>query len=247
MRSAAGPVAATRRSFQMSSVRFDALATHKNTSYNNLDTDWEFTKESMDEIAVILKKYPPNYKRSAVMPLLFIAQKQTEKMPEHKAMGWVPLAAMNKIAVVLDMPPMRVYEVASFYTMYNRQPLGVHNLQVCTTSPCMVCNAYGILDALKNHLKIDVGETTPDGLFHLMEAECLGCCVNAPMMQVAGPISNDCYYEDLTAESAIAIVETLRAGKSPKVGSQIGRQTSMGLEKTALMGEPQAPPCRTDI
>jgi len=237
----------SKRYFHASPGAFDSLSTHKETEYNNMDTDWEFTQESMAEIAEVLKKYPPNYKRSAVMPLLFIAQKQTEKMPEHKATGWVPLAAMNKIATVLDMPPMRVYEVASFYTMYNRQPIGKHNLQVCTTSPCMVCNAYGVVDAIKAHLKIEVGETTPDGLFHLMEAECLGCCVNAPMMQVAGPISNDCYYEDLTPESAIAIIEDLRAGKTPKVGSQIGRLTSRGLEATALTSPPTAPPTRPDL
>jgi NADH dehydrogenase (ubiquinone) flavoprotein 2 len=118
---------------------------------------WEFTAENQKEIEKILKKYPPNYKRSAVMPLLFLAQKQTEHMPEHKSMGWVPLAAMNKIAKILEMPAMRVYEVASFYTMYNRTPVGKHNIQVCTTTPCMVCNAYGILDALKKHLNIEVG------------------------------------------------------------------------------------------
>mmetsp|Transcript_45652 Transcript_45652/g.114442 ORF Transcript_45652/g.114442 Transcript_45652/m.114442 type:complete len:277 (+) Transcript_45652:53-883(+) len=236
-----------QRFLHTSRPSLDALAVHKETDYNNLDTDWEFTPESYKEIEVVLAKYPANYKRSAVMPLLFIAQKQTEKMPEHKATGWVPLAAMNKIATVLDMPPMRVYEVASFYTMYNRQPIGKHNLQVCTTSPCMVCDAYGVLDAIKAHLGVEVGETTPDGLFHLMEAECLGCCVNAPMMQIAGPITNDAYYEDLTPESAIKIIEDLRAGKEPKKGSQIGRTTSMGVVKTALMGEPKAPECRSDI
>lgn len=236
-----------QRFMHTSRPALDSLSVHKETDYNNLDTDWEFTAESYKEIEKVLAKYPPNYKRSAVMPLLFIAQKQTEKMPEHKATGWVPLAAMNKIATVLDMPPMRVYEVASFYTMYNRQPIGKHNIQVCTTSPCMVCNAYGILDAIKAHLKIEVGESTPDGLFHLMEAECLGCCVNAPMMQIAGPISNDTYYEDLTPETAIQIIEDLRAGKEPKKGSQIGRQTSMGVTKTALHDAPKAPPCRADL
>mmetsp|Transcript_28963 Transcript_28963/g.56615 ORF Transcript_28963/g.56615 Transcript_28963/m.56615 type:complete len:279 (+) Transcript_28963:43-879(+) len=240
--------AAQQRSFHTARpLRGDSLSVHVDTPYNNLDTDWEFNEASYKLIDEVLAKYPPNYKRSAVMPLLFIAQKQTENMPEHKGVGWVPLAAMNKIAVVLDMPPMRVYEVASFYTMYNRTPVGKHNLQVCTTSPCMVCDAYGIVDAIKAHLGIEVGETTKDGLFTLMEAECLGCCVNAPMMQVAGPISNDCYYEDLTPETAIKIIEDLRAGKTPKVGSQIGRQTSMGVTKTALLGPPQAPECRADL
>lgn len=179
------------------------------------------------------------------MPLLHLAQKQTEHMPEHGSTGWVPLAAMNKIAKILDMPPMRVYEVATFYTMYNRTPIGVHNLQVCTTSPCMVCGAYEVLDALKKHLDVNVGETTKDGKFHLMEAECLGCCCNAPMMQIAGPITNDAYYEDLTPENAINVVEQLARGETPKVGSQTGRHGSIGPQgKTALTEEPSGPYCR---
>jgi NADH:ubiquinone oxidoreductase subunit E len=130
---------------------------HRDTSQNNLDTQWDFTAANYEEIKNILKKYPPNYKRSAVMPLLFLAQKQSESMPEHGSTGWIPLAAMNRIASVLDMPPMRVYEVATFYTMYNRNPIGKHNIQVCTTSPCMVCGAYEIVTAVKNHLGVEVG------------------------------------------------------------------------------------------
>ena len=117
--------------------------------------------------------------------------------------------------------------------------------QVCTTSPCMVCGAYEVLDGLKKHLGVNVGETTPDGKFHLMEAECLGCCCNAPMMQIAGPVTNDAYYEDLTAESAINIVEQLKRGETPKVGSQIGRHGSIGPQgKTVLLEEPTGPYCR---
>jgi len=234
------------RQFRASNPAFaGAIYNHVDTPDNNADTPWDFTKENYDKIKEIVKKYPPNYKRSAVMPLLFLAQKQCEEMPEFGNSGWIPLAAMNKIAKVLDMPEMRVYEVATFYTMYNRTKIGKHNIQVCTTSPCMVRDAYGIIDALKAHLGIGVGETTPDGLFHLMEAECLGACCNAPMMQIAGPICNDAYYEDLTPESAIAIVETLRKGEAPKKGSQIGRHCSIGPNgKTVLTGEPQAPPCR---
>jgi NADH dehydrogenase (ubiquinone) flavoprotein 2 len=130
---------------------------HRDTPQNNLDTQWDFTAANYEEIKKILKKYPPNYKRSAVMPLLFLAQKQSESMPEHGSTGWIPLSAMNRIASVLDMPPMRVYEVATFYTMYNRNPIGKHNIQVCTTSPCMVCGAYDIVTAVKNHLGVEVG------------------------------------------------------------------------------------------
>mmetsp|Transcript_2879 Transcript_2879/g.9700 ORF Transcript_2879/g.9700 Transcript_2879/m.9700 type:complete len:244 (+) Transcript_2879:110-841(+) len=227
----------------------DHVNVHRDTEYNNLDTMWDFTPESYKQIDEILKKYPRNYKRSAVMPLLHLAQKQTEHMPEHGSTGWIPLVAMNKIAKILDMPPMRVYEVATFYTMYNRTPIGKHNIQVCTTTPCMVgtygIGAYTILDAIKKHLGIEVGETTKDGLFHLMEAECLGACCNAPMMQIAGPICNDAYYEDLTPESAIAIIEKLRKGETPPPGPQNGRKGSIGpLGKTVLLGEPNAPYCR---
>ena len=117
--------------------------------------------------------------------------------------------------------------------------------QVCTTSPCMVCGAYEVLDALKKHLGVNVGETTKDGKFHLMEAECLGCCCNAPMMQIAGPITNDAYYEDLTPENAIKVVEQLARGETPKVGSQIGRHGSIGPQgKTSLLEEPSGPYCR---
>jgi len=217
---------------------------HRDTPNNNLDTPWDFTPENYEKIKQILAKYPPNYKRSAVMPLLFLAQKQSEKMPEHGSTGWLPLSAMNRIATVLDMPPMRVYEVATFYTMYNRNPIGKHNIQVCTTSPCMVCGAYDILSAVKKHLGVEVGETTKDGLFHLMEAECLGACCNAPMMQIAGPICNDAYYEDLTPESAIAVIEQIRKGQTPKPNSQSGRLASRGKEKTCLTSEPNGPFCR---
>jgi len=255
LRSALAPrlvqAATGRRAFFPSvAARSDSLSVHRDTPNNNRDTLWDFTPENYTEIEKQLKKYPPNYKRSAVMPLLHIAQKQCEHMPEFGSTGWVPLAAMDKIAKILDMPPMRVYEVATFYTMYQRTPIGVHNLQVCTTSPCMVCGAYDVLNGLKDHLNINVGETTADGKFHLMEAECLGACCNAPMMQIAGPLTNDGYYEDLTPESAINIVEMLRRGEAPEKGpcgshSAIGRHGSIGPQgKTALLSEPNGPYCR---
>jgi len=123
-----------------------------------------------------------------VIPLLWLAQKQHD--------GWLPLAAMNKVAEVCEMPPMRVYEVATFYTMFNRKKVGHYNLQVCTTTPCMVCGAYDVLDAIKAYLDVEVGDDTSDMKFHLMEVECLGACANAPMMQVSTP-TDDFYYEDL--------------------------------------------------
>ncbi|XP_065390292.1 NADH dehydrogenase [ubiquinone] flavoprotein 2, mitochondrial isoform X11 [Macaca fascicularis] len=118
-----------------------------------------------------------------------------------------------KVAEVLQVPPMRVYEVATFYTMYNRKPVGKYHIQVCTTTPCMLRNSDSILEAIQKKLGIKVGETTPDKLFTLIEVECLGACVNAPMVQI-----NDNYYEDLTPKDIEEIIDELKAGKIPKPG-----------------------------
>jgi len=115
------------------------------------------------------------YKKAAVMPALDLAQRQE---------GWLPISAMNHVAEVLEMNPMRVYEVATFYTMFNREKVGKYFLQVCTTTPCMLCDSTSVMDAIKDELKIDIGETTQDGLFTIAEVECLGACVNAPMVQI---------------------------------------------------------------
>ena len=127
---------------------------------------------------------------------------------------------MNYVAKYLDMPPMRVYEVATFYTMYNRKPMGKYNIQVCTTTPCQLCGSDEVMDAITSHLKIKPGQTTPDKLFTLQEVECLGACVNAPMLAL-----NDDYHEDLTAEKTVDLLKTLQAGKEPKAGPVSGRDT----------------------
>ena len=124
------------------------------------------------------------------------------------------------------MHPMRVYEVATFYTMFQRKPIGKHHIQVCTTTPCQVRGAYKILETVEKHLGIKAGESTSDMQFHLSEAECLGACANAPMVQIAGAVCKDNFYEDLTPESTIALIETLRAGKVPLIGPQNGRANS---------------------
>ncbi|XP_065390293.1 NADH dehydrogenase [ubiquinone] flavoprotein 2, mitochondrial isoform X17 [Macaca fascicularis] len=121
--------------------------------------------------------------------------------------------ALFVVAEVLQVPPMRVYEVATFYTMYNRKPVGKYHIQVCTTTPCMLRNSDSILEAIQKKLGIKVGETTPDKLFTLIEVECLGACVNAPMVQI-----NDNYYEDLTPKDIEEIIDELKAGKIPKPG-----------------------------
>lgn len=132
------------------------------------------------------------------MPLLDLGQRQ------H---GWTSISVMNEVARLLEMPPMRVYEVATFYTMYNRSPVGKFFLQVCTTTPCMLggCGSDKIMKAIEEHLGVHNGQTTEDGLFTLLEVECLGACVNAPMVQI-----NDDYYEDLTPESTITLLKALK-------------------------------------
>lgn len=146
------------------------------------------------------------------MPLLDLGQRQ---------LGFTSISVMNYVAKMLDMPPMRVYEVATFYTMYMRQPMGKYNLQVCTTTPCQLCGSDEIMKAVTDHLKIKPGQTTPDNLFTLQEVECLGACVNAPMMAIG-----DDFHEDLTAEKTVALLKTLQAGKPlTKMGPVSGRHS----------------------
>jgi len=207
----------------------DLRVKHVNTPYNNENTPFEFTMENWEKAKSILAKYPEGYKKSAVMPLLDLAQRQVG--------GWLPLAAMNKVAKVIDVPPMAVYEVATFYTMFNRKPVGKHFIQVCGTTPCELRGASKILKTCEQHLGIHKGETTPNGLFTLVEVECLGACVHAPMLQV-----NDDYYEDLTPESTVSILKDLAEGKKPKINSQIGRVVAEPTgDRTTLLEEPMGP------
>lgn len=205
---------------------------HREVEHNTSSTPFEFTKENYEKIESILKKYPKNYKASAVIALLDLAQRQNQ--------GWLPLAAMNKVARILEMAPIRVYEVATFYTMFNREKIGLNNIQVCCTTPCMLRGGYNILDTVKKHLNINVGQSTKDGLFHLMEVECLGACVNAPMLQI-----NDHMYEDLTPESTIKILDSIRNGEKPKIGPQINRNGCEGPHgRTTLLEQASGPYCR---
>lgn len=208
------------------------LNVHRNVEHNTADTPFDFTDENYAKIATILKKFPKNYSASAVIPLLDLAQRQNG--------GWLPLSAMNKVAKVLNMAPIRVYEVASFYTMFNRERIGKYNVQVCTTTPCMLRGGYDILNTCKQHLGIGIGGDTSDGLFHLMEVECLGACVNAPMVQI-----NDHYYEDLTPDSMKTVLNQLKSGKEPKMGPQIDRNGCEGPKgRTTLKSSPSGPFCR---
>lgn len=205
------------------------VASHKDSEENNAKTKFEFTTENLKLAKEIIARYPVNCEQSAIMPLLDLAQRQ------HN--GWLPLAAMNAVAKLVDVAPIRVYEVASFYTMYNRQPVGKYHVQVCTTTPCMLRGAYEILETCKKNLHVDIGETTPDKLFTLAEVECLGACVNAPMLQIG-----DDFYEDLTVESTNKLLDDLRAGKKVKVGPQTNRNNCEGPQgRTTLKGEVRGP------
>lgn len=190
-------------------------------------TEFAFTAASQKKITEIFARYPENRKQSAIMPLLDLAQRQVAEEgpwgPYKKGGGWVPRVAMDEIAKLCGVEPIKVYEVATFYTMYNLHPVGQHLIQICTTSPCMLggCGSDKIVAACKDHLKIDWEETTQDGLFTIKDVECLGACVNAPMVQI-----NDDYYEDLTPEVMVNIMEDLKAGKKPAKGPQNGRTGS---------------------
>ena len=188
--------------------------------------NFEFQDKKL--VSEIIGKYPPFGKKSAVMPLLDLAQRQVAETgpygPYPTGGGWIPRAAMDKIAETLDMPKIKVYEVATFYSMYKLAPIGKFLVQLCTTTPCWLCGSTDIVNVAEGHLGIKIGETTSDGLFTLEEVECLGACVNAPMVQI-----NDDYFEDLTPDRMVEILDALRLGKDVSVGSQAGRKGSMAL------------------
>lgn len=175
--------------------------------------NFQFTEENLKRAEKIIAKYPKGKQQSAVLPLLDLAQRQND--------NWLPRAALVYIANFLGMPEIRVFEVATFYTMFNLKPVGKHFLQVCTTTPCWLRGSDEVVKTCKDKLGIDFGETTEDGQFSMLEVECLGGCVNAPIVQI-----NDDFVEDLDGESMGRIIDDLRAGKEIKVGSQTGRQCS---------------------
>ncbi|KAH8151951.1 uncharacterized protein LAJ45_03944 [Morchella importuna] len=187
-----------KRGITSSAVRkSDSLNVHRDTPENNPSIPFKFNEQNLKLVDEILKRYPPQYRKAAVMPILDLGQRQ------H---GFASISVMNEVARICEMPPMRVYEVATFYTMYNRNPMGKYHIQVCTTTPCMLCNSDSVLEAVEKHLGIKPGHTTADGVFTVTEVECLGACVNAPMVQI-----NDDYYEDLTAESVVQLLNALKA------------------------------------
>jgi NADH-quinone oxidoreductase subunit E len=200
------------------------MADHLPNSIPDIDevrTRWgsfAWTEENAAKAKVVVGRYPPGRQHSAIIPLLDLAQRQVGA--ETETQGWLPVPVIEYVAAYLDMPYMRAYEVATFYTMFNLRPVGRYHVQVCGTTPCMLRGSDDVLEACyKKGLK--KGQTTPDGLFTLTEVECLGACANAPMVQI-----NDDNYEDLTFESTKAVLEALARGETPKPGPQIDRQTS---------------------
>ncbi len=180
---------------------------------------FEFDSDSESEIAWHVAKYPPGKQASAVIPLLYIVQKQ---MKRQTGSAWVPTVGMDAVARRLSMPSIRVYEVATFYFMFNLKPVGKYHLQVCTTTPCWLRGSDEVTATCRAETGIQsFGETSADGLFTMTEVECLGACVNAPILQV-----DDDFYEDMDADKVKQLLAALRRGEPPPPGSMIGRQTS---------------------
>lgn len=206
----------------------DKLFVHRDTDENNPNVPFEFTPENLKRAESIISIYPEGHETAAVIPLLDLAQRQY---------GWLPISAMHYVGDMLKMPHMRVYEVATFYTMFNREPVGKYHVQVCTTTPCMLRGAEDVAERCKKNLGIDVGGTTKDGLFTLSVVECLGACVNAPMLQI-----NDNYYEDLSLDDVDEILNDIKEGRVPKPGPRNGRlacEPAGGL--TSLTEPPTGP------
>ena len=168
--------------------------------------------------ADIIARYPEGRQQSGTIPLLDLAQRQVGE--ETRTQGWLPIPVIEYVAAYLDLPPVRLLEVATFYSMYNLAPVGRFHVQVCGTTPCMLRGSDDVFAACAAR-GMKKGHTTGDGLFTLTEVECLGACANAPMVQI-----NDDNYEDLTKDSMAAVLDALARGEKPKPGPQIARQTS---------------------
>ena len=175
--------------------------------------EFSFTAENLREAKVVLKRYPKDYTEGALMPLLTLAQKQSQ--------GWLPKKAIEYIASFLKVSEIKVLEIATFYSMYNLCPVGKNHVEVCTTTPCMLRGSEKILEKCKSFLNLNVGDVTDDNKFSLIEVECLGACVNAPVIKIG-----ESYYEDLDDESIEKILCNLKDGKKISDGSQINRKGS---------------------
>jgi len=188
-------------------------------------TTFEFSPAATDRCGEIIARYPEGREQSAVIPLLDLAQRECG--------GWLPTAALEHVAERLGMPNIRVLEVASFYSMFNLEPVGKNLVQLCRTTPCWLRGSDDLRAVAADVTGCGLGETSADDLFTVVEVECLGACCNAPMVQI-----NDAYYEDLTAESFRAVLEAIKRGATPAAGSQAGRTGSEPVGGfTSLTGE----------
>ncbi|KAJ9543320.1 hypothetical protein OSB04_023027 [Centaurea solstitialis] len=251
-----------------------ALNYHLDSPDNNSDLPWEFSEANKPKVTTYrVVKYvfnvflgrvswamprliPANYSCkgdivSLSIQLQAISSDSTAGSCTTAAWGWLPVSAMNAVAKEIEVAPIRVYEVATFYSMFNRAKVGKYHLLVCGTTPCMIRGSRDIEDSLLKHLGVKRNEVTKDGLFSVGEMECMGCCVNAPMITVAD-YSNGSegytynYYEDVTPKKVVEIVEALRRGEKPPRGTQNPHRINCGPEggNTTLLGEPKPPPCR---
>ena len=184
---------------------------------------FEFSKKNLEIAKKIISNYPEDKQQSAVMALLYISQRQNN--------NWIPLVAMKYIAKFLSMPYIKVYEVATFYTMYNLAPVGDYYFQVCTTTPCMIRGAYKLVEVCKKKISKNESKISKDGKSSWVEVECLGACVNAPMIQI-----NEDYFEDLDPEKLEKIIDKINVNETPKPGSYRGRTSSEpeNIRKTLL-------------
>ena len=178
---------------------------------------FNWSPENLKEIELIKSKYPKERIQSAVMPLLYLAQKQND--------NWLSSECIEKISETLNIPKIRVAEVASFYSMFNLKPVGKNLVQICRTSPCWLRGSNKITNAICNSTKCDINQTSDDGMFTVVEVECLGACSNGPMIQI-----NDDFYEDLNEKNNKEIIENIKNNKPNKIGSQIGRISSENAE-----------------
>ena len=207
-------------------------ADHPHDSGGYQPEQFAFDGDSEAEITKILARYPEGKQASGVIPLLYIVQRQMGRLTGS---AWVPRVGMDVVAARLGMPPIRVYEVATFYSMFNLTPIGRFHLQVCTTTPCWLQGSDEVVAACRKVSGIrHWAETSADGLFTMSEVECLGACANAPMIQI-----NDEYYEDLDGLRTIALLEALKRGEHPKPGPSIERLNSAPVGgRTTLLAEP---------
>ena len=185
--------------------------------------NFKFNKKNLIAAEKIISNYPKDKQQSAVMAFLYIAQKQND--------NWIPLSAMKYIANKLDMPYIKVYEVATFYSMYNLAPVGEHFFQICTTTPCMLRGAYNLVEVCKKKISKNENKISKDGKSSWIEVECLGACVNAPLVQI-----NDDYFEDLDSQKLEKIIDQINNNQKPEPGSYRGRLSSEpeNIRKTLL-------------